>query len=102
MDLKGFPGGPVIKNPPANAGDMGSSLGRSSKIPHAARPLSPGATTTEPGCCNYWSPLFVRAQAPQEAITMRSPHPAMKNKPSSLQLEKACTHISEDLAQPKQ
>ena len=48
MDLKGFPGGPVIKNPPANAGDMGSSLGRSSKIPHAARPLSPGATTTEP------------------------------------------------------
>ena len=29
--LWGFPGGPVVKNPPANAGDMGSSpgLGRS-------------------------------------------------------------------------
>ena len=28
---KDFPGGPVVKNPPANAGDMGSisSLGRS-------------------------------------------------------------------------
>ena len=23
---KGFPGGSVVKNPPANAGDMGSSL----------------------------------------------------------------------------
>ena len=23
-----FPGGPVVKNPPANAGDMGSSPGR--------------------------------------------------------------------------
>ena len=25
--LKGFPGGTVVKNPPANAGDMGSSPG---------------------------------------------------------------------------
>ena len=23
-DFKGFPGGPVVKNPPANAGDTGS------------------------------------------------------------------------------
>ena len=53
MDLKGFPGGPVIKNPPANAGDMGSSKywtihGWSSKLPHATRHLSPGTTITEP------------------------------------------------------
>ena len=26
--LRDFPGGPVIKNPPCNAGDMGSILGR--------------------------------------------------------------------------
>ena len=25
-DRRGFPGGPVVKNPPANAGDMGSIL----------------------------------------------------------------------------
>ena len=25
--LRGFPGGPVVKNPPANAGDTGSSPG---------------------------------------------------------------------------
>ena len=26
--MTGFPGGVVVKNPPANAGDMGSSPGR--------------------------------------------------------------------------
>ena len=40
-------GGAVVKNPPANAGDMGSSP-RSGKIPHAAEQLSPCATTIEP------------------------------------------------------
>ena len=39
-----FPGGPVVKNPPANAG-FGSWSG---KIPHAAEQLSLCATTTEP------------------------------------------------------
>ena len=31
IDNQGFPGGAVVKNPPANAGDMGSipGLGRS-------------------------------------------------------------------------
>ena len=43
----GFPGGAVVKNPPANAGDMGSSPGPG-KIPHAAEQLSLCATTTEP------------------------------------------------------
>ena len=45
--LMGFPGGAVVKNLPANAGDTGSSpgLGRS---PHAAKQLSLCATTTEP------------------------------------------------------
>ena len=36
-----FPGGAVVKNPPADGGDTGS-------IPHAAEQLSPCATTTEP------------------------------------------------------
>ena len=27
QDLKGFPGGSVVKNPPANAGDIGSIPG---------------------------------------------------------------------------
>ena len=42
-----FPGGTVVKNPPANAGDTGLSPGLG-KIPHATEQLSPCATTTEP------------------------------------------------------
>ena len=36
-----FPGGPVVKNLPSNAGNMGSILGRGTKIPHAVGQLSP-------------------------------------------------------------
>ena len=36
-----FPGGPVVKNPPSNAGDSGLIPGRGTKIPHAAGQLSP-------------------------------------------------------------
>ena len=42
-----LPGGPVIKNPPSNAGDTGSIPGRGTKIPHAAGQLSLSATTTK-------------------------------------------------------
>ena len=42
-----FLGGPVVKNPPYNAGDAGSIPRRGTKIPHAAGQLSPCATTTE-------------------------------------------------------
>ena len=40
--LKGdFPGGPAVKNPLCNAGDMSSIPGRGTKIPHATGQLSP-------------------------------------------------------------
>ena len=42
----GFPGGPVVKNLPANAGDM--TLTWSEKISHAAGQLSLFTVTTEP------------------------------------------------------
>ena len=75
-----FPGGPAVKNLPANAGDMGytPSLGRShivavvvqslslNKIPRAFEQLSSWATNTEP---EIYSP---RAST-REATTMRSP-----------------------------
>ena len=46
---KDFPGGPVVKNPLANAGDTGSIPGPW-KIPHAMEQLSPCVPTTEPMC----------------------------------------------------
>ena len=42
-----FPHGPVVKNPPSNAGEGDSIPGRGNKIPHAAGQPSPRATTTE-------------------------------------------------------
>ena len=35
----GFPGGAVVKNPPANAGDMGSSPGRELLKPAGLEPV---------------------------------------------------------------
>ena len=54
--FRDFPGGPVVKNPPYNAGDADSIPGQGTKIPHAAGQLSPSATTTEPECRKLQSP----------------------------------------------
>ena len=45
---KDFPAGPVVKDPPANAGDMGSIRGQGTKSPRASGQLSPRVL-------NYWS-----------------------------------------------
>ena len=45
--LGDFPGGPVVKSPPSNAGDAGVIPGWGTRIPHASGLLSPGATTTD-------------------------------------------------------
>ena len=45
--LRDFLGGPVVKNPPANAGDAGSNPGWGAGIPHAVGHLSLHATTRE-------------------------------------------------------
>ena len=42
-----FPGGPVVKNLPSNAGDEGLIPGLGTKIPHALEQLSPPDTTRE-------------------------------------------------------
>ena len=45
-----FPGGPVVKNPPCNAGDMGLIPSQGTKIPHTAvsQLLSQHASTKGP------------------------------------------------------
>ena len=47
-----FPGGPVVKTSPSNAGDVGSIPGQGTKIPHALGQLSLCAATTESACHN--------------------------------------------------
>ena len=90
---QGFPGGAVVKNPPASEGDMGSSsgLGRS-HMPqsneacapqllslhsraHEPQLLSPHATTTEahmPGTCDLQQekPLQWEACTPQQRVAL--------------------------------
>ena len=52
-----FPGGSVVKSPPANEGFRDTGFDpRSKKMPHAAEQLSPRATSAEPTCCYRWSP----------------------------------------------
>ena len=55
----GFPDGSVIKNPPANAGAMGSTpdMGRS-HVPRGNKACAPQLLghASEPGSCNYGSP----------------------------------------------
>ena len=72
-----FTGGPVVKNPPSSAGDMGSIPGRGTKIPHAAGQVSPvpqllsprAPQLQSPRATNYrahvlWSPLATTREKP--------------------------------------
>ena len=43
--IRDFPGGPMVKNPPSNAGDTASIPDLEAKIPHAQRQLSLHTTT---------------------------------------------------------
>ena len=51
----------MVKNPPYDAGDVGSIPGWETKIPHAAGQLSPRATTTEPTCSGAHAPQLKRS-----------------------------------------
>ena len=79
--VQGFPGGSVVENLPANAGDTGSSpgLGRS----HMLR--SNWAREPQLLSLCVWS----LCSATGEAATVRGPRTAMKSGPRSPQLEKA-------------
>ena len=48
MQHRDFSAGPVVKNSPPNAWDVGWIPGQGTKIPHAAEQLSLYTTTTEP------------------------------------------------------
>ena len=81
-----FPGGPVVKNPPSNAGDAGLIPGRGTKIPHAAGQLSPRATTTELVRLNERArvlqttdPMHSGAHVPQ--LERENPHATTREKP---------------------
>ena len=52
-----FPGGPLVKNLPSKAGDVGSIPGQGTKIPQTARHLRPWAKTKERPECHNKDPV---------------------------------------------
>ena len=77
----GFPGGTVVENLPANAGDAGSSPGLGgSHMPRSKQAREPQLLSLR-----VWS----LCSTTREATTVRGLHTAMKSGPRSQQLEKA-------------
>ena len=81
-----FPGSPVIKNLPANAGVTGSTSGPGTKIPHGLVQLSTCSATTDPTLSRAHVPQQEKppqwAQAPQleKAYPQQQRPSAAKNK----------------------
>ena len=74
----GFPGGSVVKDPPANAGDTGSVPGPGRS--HSSGAAKPGATTTEPR--ESWR--LGSTVRHQRATSRQQPHSAqLKKSPHS-------------------
>ena len=83
MQIEGFPGGAVVENLPANAGDMGSNpgLGRS-YVPRSNWAHEPQLLSLHVWCL---------CSATREAAIVRGPCTVMKSGPRLPQLEKALT-----------
>ena len=88
----GFPGGAVVENLPANAGDPGSSPG----LGRSPMPRSNYAREPQLLSLRVWS----LCSATREAATVRGLRTVMKSGPRLPQLEKALAR-NEDPTQPK-
>ena len=89
---RGFPGGAVVENLPANAGDTGSSPG----LGRSYMPRSNWAREPQLLSLRVWS----LCPATEGAALVRGPRTAMKSGPRLPQLEKALAR-NEDLTQLK-
>ena len=79
--VKGFPGGAVVENLPANAGDTGLSPG----VGECHMPRSNWAREPQLLSLHVWSPC----SATREAAIVRGTCTTMKSGPRWLHLEKA-------------
>ena len=80
-NVQGFPGGAVVENLPADAGDTGSSPG----LGRSHMPRSSWAREPQLLSLRIWS----LCSATREAAIVGDPCTAMKSGPRSLQLERA-------------
>ena len=91
-DIWGFPGGAVVENLPANAGDTGSSPG----LGRSHMPGSNWAREPQLLSLRVWS----LCSTTREAAMVRGPRTVMKSGPHLPQLEKALAR-TEDPIQTK-
>ena len=94
----GFPGGSVVKNLPANAGDT-------ALIPDRGRchmPQGNKAPVPQPLslCSRAWEPQLLSPRASSPCSAMSSPYTATREGPSLAATRKS-PHSSQDPAQPK-
>ena len=61
--MRDFLCGPVVKDPPANAGDMGSIPGQGTKLPHTIGQLSPHSSKYR--AHTLWSPHATTREKPK-------------------------------------
>ena len=68
-----FPGGPVVKTSPSNAGGVGSIPGQGVKIPHASRPKN--QNVKQKLYCNKFSKDF--KNGPHQKFFKKNPNTCM-------------------------
>ena len=67
-----FPGGPVVKSSPSNAGGAGSIPGQGAKIPHASWPKSQNIKKQKQYCNKFNKDL--KNGPHQKNLKKKSPH----------------------------
>ena len=65
-EAEDFPGGPVVKTSPSNAGDTGSIPGQGAKIPHASWPKNQNIKQKQ--YCNKFNKDFKNDPHPKKKI----------------------------------
>ena len=95
-----FPGSPVVKNPPSNAGEASLICGRETQIPLATEQLSLYAATSEPAHQSWGAQELCRPHA-----VMQIQHAATKAWGSQRQMNKwwsVCTRARTRLRESKE
>ena len=67
-EIQDFPGGPGVKKPPANAGDVGSIPGQGAETPHASGQLCPWPTVGEKPMLSNGEPAHCNQDLAQPKI----------------------------------
>ena len=104
LSNQGFPGGSVVKNPPANWAQVASLVWEDPTCWEATKPEHHNywAWVLEPRSSNDWSPSALEPSAPQQEKPPQweacPPHP--ESSPSLPHLEKS-PHSNEDAVRPK-